>query len=96
MFLNFHRQEESSEVAQRGTTKEIINYSLLIINYLVSSYIFPFHKIHEGPVANAVATGSGIISGKVPVALVIGAGFMKCFNCLENYFYRNMYIIGGD
>ena len=38
----------------------------------ISSYVSFFHKIDESPVHHAVSARGGIVSGKVPVARLIG------------------------
>src|SRR5690606_5913476 len=53
----------------------------------VSPYIFPFHPIHVRPVDHAVPARSGIITRKIPIALVVRAGNMQIIQCLVDHFH---------
>lgn len=54
---------------------------------LIASFVFAFHEVHKGLIYHTVAERSRIITGKIPVAQVVGTGEMQMLNGLINDAY---------
>ena len=63
---------------------------------LLSLHILAFHKVDKGHVHHPVAARCGIVSSKVPITQVTGAGIVQVFNGMINHFHRNRYLFRSN
>ena len=54
---------------------------------LICPLVHPFHVIHESAVYHLVAPWGGEVAGEIPVACVVGAGFVDVVNRLVDYLH---------
>ena len=69
---------------------------LSVIQSIVSTLIPVFHEVNEGAVDHPVTTRRRVISGEVPVAVVVWASFLQPLDGLVNDFDFRFYAFRGD
>ncbi len=79
--------QESPDRGESRLAVIVVRQCLFVRCALVGSLVATFHVVDEGSVDHLVATRRWIVAREVPVARVVGAGFVEVLNGLIDYLY---------